>query len=246
VLSYWKNEGDTPPSTLPKFKSIKFGAHKLIALCVASEELIRDAQLLDGHMRRAFAAEAAFKLDLAILLGTGAGLPLGIVNAPGTITVAKTAGQSAATITGNNIDAMWSRLPAPCRKRAVWIVNEDAEAQCDSNLTGAQPGSTAGMYFPAGANGNEFALIKGRPVLVAEQCPALGTPGDIVLADLSQYIIVDGGLQSALSLDVDFLHFQGWFRFVFRVDGKPAWQTPITPYNGSGVTRSPFVVLGQR
>ena len=85
VLSYWDAEGIAPPTTLPRFKALKFGARKLIALCVATEELINDVPLLDGHMRRAFAAEASFKLDLAILMGSGAGVPLGIVNAAGTI-----------------------------------------------------------------------------------------------------------------------------------------------------------------
>ena len=241
VVSYWDAEGITPPATLPKFKRLQFSAKKLIALCVASDELIADVPLLDGHIRRAFASEAGFQLDKAILIGTGAGVPLGIVNAPGRIQVAKDVGQASATITPTNISGMWSRLPAPSRKRAVWVCNEDAEAQLESF---AAP-STAGMYFPAGANGNEFALVKGRPVIVAEQCPALGTPGDIVLADLSQYIILDGGLQSALSLDVDFLSDQGVFRFVLRVDGMPAWQTPITPYNGT-LTRSPYIVLAAR
>jgi len=36
------------------------------------------------------------------------------------------------------------------------------------------------------------------------------------------------------------------FRFTFRVDGKPAYTSPITPYNGSSNTRSPFVALAAR
>jgi HK97 family phage major capsid protein len=244
ALAYWLAEGVAPNTTLPKFKALKFNAAKLVALCVATEELISDVPLLDSYMRRAFAAEASFQLDNAILLGSGAGVPLGIVGAPGTIQVAKEKGQAPATIVTENIAKMWSRFPAPCRKRGVWIVNEDVEQQLET-LGGSSTPATIGMYFPAGAHGNEFALLKGRPIVVAEQCPALGTVGDIVLADLSQYIILDGGLRSVLSLDVDFLSFQGVFRFVLRVDGRPAWQTPITPYNGT-VTRSPFVTLAAR
>ena len=184
TLSYWENEGDQAPNSFPKFRSLEFAAHKLIALCVTSEELVRDVPLLEGHIRRAFASEAAFKLDKAILAGTGAGTPLGITNAPATISVAKQNGQASGTIVSENIANIWSRLAAPCRKRAVWIVNEDAEAQFDQiGQSGSTPG-TAGMYFPAGANGNEFALIKGRPVIVAEQSPLLGTPG-IVLRTLA-------------------------------------------------------------
>ena len=66
---------------------------------------------------------------------------------------------------------MWSRLPAACRKRAVWLVNEDVEAQLE--LIGTASPSTIGLYAPQGVGGNEFALLKGRPVVGAEQCPAL-------------------------------------------------------------------------
>lgn len=245
VLSYWSDEGIEPPTTLPKYRAIELGAKKLIALSVASAELIQDASMLEAHVTRAFAAEGSFKLDYAVLRGTGAGMPLGIVNAPGTITVAKANGQAPGTIVAENIAAMWSRLPAPCRKRAVWIVNEDAEAQLDQlGASGSSP-ATAGMYYPAGANGNEFALIKGRPVIVAEQCPVLGTPGDIVLADLNQYVIVETNLKVDLSLDVFFDNGQGMFRFVWRGNGAPIWTTPIAPFNG-GATRSPYVILGAR
>ena len=245
TLSYWKGEGDTPPMSLPKFRSIEFTAHKLIALLTATGELIDDVPLLDGHLRRAYAAEAAFQVDRTILIGTGAGVPHGIVGAPGTISVAKTSGQAKGTIIAENISNMWSRLALQCRKRAVWIINEDAEAQFDIVNSGSGSPASAGMYFPAGANGNEHALLKGRPVIISEVAPLLGTPGDIVLADLSQYILIDGGMQSALSMHVSFDNDQGVFRFVLRIDGGPAWTTPVTPFNG-GQTRAAFVQLAAR
>jgi HK97 family phage major capsid protein len=86
---------------------------------------------------------------------------------------------------------------------------------------------------------------KGRPVITVEQSPALGTPGDIVLADLSQYCIVAKPPANAVSAHVLFLADQTVFRFVLRVDGKPKWTTPVTPFNATS-TRSPFVVTAQR
>jgi hypothetical protein len=44
---------------------------------------------------------------------------------------------------------------------------------------------------------------------------------------------------------VAFLIDEVVFRFTLRVDGKPLWASPITPFNG-GSTRSPFVTLGAR
>ena len=102
------------------------------------------------------------------------------------------------------------------------------------------------MYFPAGAaNGNACALVKGRPVVVVEQSPLLGTVGDIVLADLSQYVIVLAALKADLSLHVKFDTDESLFRFVWRGMGMPAWSSPVTPFNG-GATRSPFVTLAAR
>jgi HK97 family phage major capsid protein len=106
-------------------------------------------------------------------------------------------------------------------------------------------GGNPGTYIPAGVYGNEYPLLKGRPVLTIEQCPTLGTSGDLVLADLSKYIIVDGGLNTMLSFHVLFDSDEVSFRFTMRVDGKPSFTTPITPYNGS-LTRSPFVALQSR
>jgi HK97 family phage major capsid protein/HK97 family phage prohead protease len=245
VVSYWRAEGDVTPSSFPKFRMLEFSAKKLIALCNASNELLNDVPLLEGHIRRVFAAEGAFQLDLGILKGTGAGTLLGIVGAPGTITVAKSNGQAAGTIIGDNISNMWSRLALPCRRRAIWICNGDAESQLDSLGVGGSTPGAAGMYFPAGTGGNPYPLLKGRPVLFAEQSPLLGAVGDIVIADLSQYTLIDGGMKTALSLHCHFSTDEGIFRFTWRGDGRPSWPAPVTPYNG-GATQSAFVTLAAR
>jgi len=69
--------------------------------------------------------------------------------------------------------------------------------------------------------------------------------GDIVLANLDQYLLIDKPMQSAMSIHVQFLTDQTVFRFVYRVDGQPAVHSALTPYKGSN-TRSPFVALATR
>lgn len=137
----------------------------------------------------------------------------------------------------------------PCRaeKRAVWLVNEDCEEQLGKFHYSPQASTEVEprVYTPAGAFGNPDPLLYGRPVIPVEQAPALGTVGDITLADLTQYSILQGPPQMALSVDVAFLTDETVFRFALRVDGKPLWASPITPYNG-GSTRSPFVSLAAR
>jgi HK97 family phage major capsid protein len=96
-----------------------------------------------------------------------------------------------------------------------------------------------------GVGGNPYPLLKGRPVIVLEQCPALGAVGDIALIDPSQYILIDGGEKTAMSVHAHFDSDEIVFRFTWRVDGKGAYSSPITPFNGSQ-TRSPFVTLAAR
>jgi HK97 family phage major capsid protein len=238
---YWEAESAQLPATLPREKMIEFSGKKMIAQVRASRELLNDAPILGSVVSKGFAAVGGFKLDAAILAGTGAGVPLGILNSPALISVAKQSGQSAATIVGENVANMWSRFPVPCRRRGMWFCNEDAEAQLET-LAGA---SGLALYMPAGTGGNPYPLLKGRPLIALEQCPALGAVGDIVLADLSQYVLIDNGVKSALSVHARFDTDEVVFRFVWRVDGKSAYSTPITPYNGSS-TRSPFVCVAAR
>src|SRR5579862_996966 len=251
ALGYWLAEASTINLTFPRFKLLNFDAKKLVVAIVVTNELLADAAMLEAHITRVFAAELGFKLDLALLLGDGAGKPLGMINSPCTITVPKETGQAAATITAANIRQMWSRLPAPSRRRAVWLINEDGEEQLDQlfdvvGSSGVTPPSGGALYMPAGTNGNEFPLLKGRPVLAMEQSATLGSVGDIVLADPEHYILIDGGVTPVLSVHVEFLEDSSVWRFVLRVDGQPAFASPITPYNGSSNTRSPFVVLAAR
>jgi HK97 family phage major capsid protein len=198
VLAYWLAEGTSVTTKFPRFRRVTMNTEKLIAVSYATNELLDDVPLLSAHRKRALASELAFKLDLAILIGAGAAL--GITNTTATIQVAKESGQAGGTIFMENVDKMWSRLPLPCRRRAVWLCNEDAEAQLDKMvLVIGASGAAPRIYQPAGAFGNEFPTLYGRPLIAVEQAPALGTVGDIVLADLSQYSILEGPPQMALS-----------------------------------------------
>jgi hypothetical protein len=42
-----------------------------------------------------------------------------------------------------------------------------------------------------------------------------------------------------------FLTDETIFRFIYRVDGQPKWNSPLTPAHGA-ITTSPYVVLAGR
>jgi HK97 family phage major capsid protein len=67
----------------------------------------------------------SWNLDDAFLVsGTGAGQPRSILNDPATIAVAKEAGQAAATVTYNNLCAMFARLHPASMSNSTWVINE--------------------------------------------------------------------------------------------------------------------------
>lgn len=246
VQSYWVAEGDAAQPTKPKFRLIELDLKKLMSLMYVSDELLADQSALETIATQAFSEEIMFMTEDAIWEGDGVGKPLGLLSAPCLVTVGKDAGQAAATLSLNNIVNMWSRMWIRSRKNAVWFINQDVEPQLyqlsQTVGTGGLP-----MFLPAGGiNAQPYATLFGRPLVPIEYASTLGTPGDITLADLSQYVLADKrGMQAATSMHVRFVTDEMTFRFVYRVDGQPIWHTALTPFKGSN-TKSPFVTLAQR
>ena len=91
---------------------------------------------------------------------------------------------------------------------------------------------------------NNFLLS--RPVIFTEKVEVLGDKGDILLADLSQYVV---GLREELRIDLSghvyFESDQTAARLIERHDGQPLWSGSLTLEDGS-TTVSPFVTLGAR
>ena len=42
-----------------------------------------------------------------------------------------------------------------------------------------------------------------------------------------------------------FDYFESYYRFIWRCDGQPLWQAPLTPVH-STIQKSPFLVLAKR
>lgn len=250
VQMYWLGEGDPATASKPKFRLIELDLKKLIGVWYLTDELLQDSTALTSVANQAFAEETTFMLEDSMIHGSGAGLPLGILNAPAKVTVAKDNGQAAKTVSWNNVLNMWSRMWIRSRKNSAWFINQDIEPQLYQLASIVGTGGQS-VFLPAGpigsqASGGPFATLLGRPVIPVEYCETLGTEGDFILADFSQYVMADkNAMQLASSIHVQFLTDQTAFRLTYRVDGQPIWHAPLTPFKGSN-TRSPFITLGSR
>ena len=252
IRAYWVAEGEQTTATKPAFRQIDLRLNKLMGINYATEELLADQTALQDITTQGFGEEFAFAIDDAIINGTGAGQPLGVRNSNALVTTTAESGQDADTVVAENIANMWNNMPARNRLKAKWYIIQDVEPQLFK--MGYKMGTAAVPVFmpPVGPGtgglvGSPNGTLFNRAIQTIEQCQELGLEGDILFLDLSQYLIVEktGGIDASSSIHVRFLYDEQTFKFTFRMDGQPMWNSAVTSYKGS-VDRSPYVTLAAR
>ncbi len=248
VRVYTDKELGEMTASKTKFKKIRVEPSKLTGLYYASGEMVRNVTFLGQEMRSLFGEEFAFKCQDLVIRGSGAGEALGILNAGCLISQAKESGQKADTIVTQNILNMeaklWNEGP-----RVVYLVNRETKPQLSVlSLSVGTGGALVPLYKNDFYQGKRISTLNGIPCITIEQCSALGDKGDIILADLSQYITANkGDINEAMSIHVNFIYDQETFRFIYYFDGQPRWASSVTPYKGaSGAKVGPFITLDAR
>ena len=243
----WVGEAASLSSTTnqPTFTQILLTARKLTGYTVAANELLADSAIsLEALINSLFADALAYFEDDAFINGTGAGQPLGILNADALVSVAKETGQAATTIVYENLLKMFSRMLPQSIGRAVWVMHPDTLPQLGKLSLAVGTGGSA-VWLANSAVGPP-ATILGRPVVFSEKCRTLGTAGDVYFVDLSYYLIGDRQALSVVASPwTNFTTDETVWRFVQRVDGRPWLQVALTPRFGSN-TMSPYVSLATR
>ncbi len=243
VRAYWKGELAQLTSSRPKFNLVTYTPEKLTALYYASDEILEDVPMLAAEIESLFLQEIAFKLQDGIINGTGAGQPLGVVGAGCTTTITATSGQGASTFIYDNVTDMITSHYEAVPGNSVWFINQSVLPQLFEMSLAVGTGGAPIYLPPGGASAAPYGTLLGRPVITIEQCQALGTAGDVILADMSQYYVVDkGGVNSASSIHLKFDYGQTAFRWTYRVDGRPIWKSVLTSFKGS-LSLSPFILL---
>lgn len=240
-------EGTQIPQSKPALGQVDIKLPKIACFAPISEEAGESVTTLSMNFSKMLAPKFGYQLEREIISGTGSGESVGILSSACTIEVSKDTStspvQPAATVRSSNILSMWSRLYGPSRAKAVWLMNPDSEDQLPKMLSD----ETAATPVPLRLYAPESRTLMGRPIVTSEACPGLGSRGDIILCDLSQYLLLSkrGGLKQTLSLHVFFEHGTGAFRFTLRAMGVPWWPAAVSVPN-SALTRSPFVTLAAR
>lgn len=236
----WMAESASGTKQKPSLAAIALQLKKLGIFVPATNRLLRHGVGLEEQLAAAMRLAIGWTLDLAFLTGTGAGQPLGVLNSPNLVVVAKETGQAAATVVYANLASMAARHVN--YSRAVWVCSQTVMPHL---LELSIPVGTGGSHVPVlTGEGNDLSILK-RPVIFTEKLPALGSQGDVLLADFDRYAIGMGrDAEIERSEHALFEDDQTYFRILSDVDGMAIDVDDETPRNGS--TLSPFVTLAER
>jgi HK97 family phage major capsid protein len=248
IQSFWQNEADTLQPSLPTFQASEITTSKITVLIYITDELLQDSDALGRWAEYAAAQEIVFRVEQAIVSGSGAGQPLGILNSGALITVPEETGQASATVVGANIQKMMSALWSASYESegTMWVYNQGLLPQLASLQTVVGTGGSESKLFQWATSPQSEDLLGGFPCVQAEACSVPGSVGDIILADFSRYILAYRELiRNEISLEVAFLEDSACFRAIWRINGQSIDKAPVTPFLGSQQT-SPFVTLAAR
>lgn len=222
IQFFTPGEGQYKDETQPEFERLTLQAEKLIAVVYLTDELIADSMInIVNYVTGLFTRAFQYELERRVIAGAGtAGTPcLGIVNDPLINIVAR---QTAGTVTyqdvinlDNALDENFTNLSWCTRK----VTQNTLLGLRDTNN---RPIFMADYGVFTGSPLHPPTMIT-YPVHRTRNVPQMGNQGDLILGDLSWYLL---GIRQDLRIDmsehVRFLWDEQTIRFVMRLDGLPA------------------------
>jgi HK97 family phage major capsid protein len=254
IQCYWEGEAAAIDQSKPVLKQKRWTTRKVTALVPVTDELAADAPAMGAYLNRKVGEVMDFKVGEAIVRGTGAGQPLGVLNAGCLVSVAKETSQVADTFLGLNAFKMISRLYPGHRSTSVWLINPDVQPylyRLNSPGLDGIGSETANwgthIFQPASGISGSADTLLGRPIVYTQHCAELGTVGDVILGSFAQGYGagIRGGVDAQTSIHFWFDQATTAFRFIMRMDGQPYLSAAIAPRAGSN-TMSDFVVTATR
>ncbi len=243
VTASWTAEAATRKETEPQVRQTELTAHECSFYAVASNTLLADQAVgLESVLIELFKMAIGFYTDYAYLQGNGVGKPLGIINAPATISVTRAGGAGSSTLSWIDLATMFSKLYCLWWRlgSVIWVMHQSVFPKVVTMTDNAgRPvflplDKSMTALLPESAGLQSMGTIFGVPVIFSEKVPALGSTGDVTLVDCSKYVLGDRmDLQIDVSPHVNFLQNQIVWRVLWRGDGQPWLNNPITLADGS-------------
>ena len=237
LRSYRTAESHEVPSSRMELKTNKLRSLDLFSLILATNELVEQTpRAFTTMLSKAVENHVGGELYAEKLTGNGVNEFTGALHSPSTIDVAKESGQTAGTIVGENVVKMKAR--AFCYNECEWIACNDTVEQLESATVTDAAGNSKFLL--------QGDMLAGRPISFTEFLPTVGSRGDLLLVNPTQFVTgIYKPLSYASSVHCRFIYHESAYLFWVSGDFQPLWNVPLTPRNGSA-TLSPSVVLEAR
>lgn len=240
------DNGETIPATAGKFSSTVLEAKKVAGLLQeVPNELLADASdAMSDLFSRVIALGYGWYLDDLAINGTGSGEPQGLLYSNAALAVDRTTPNE---VLHADVVGMAKALHPASKKSATWLASEDVFDYLLDLYETVGTAPTGQQIPPPGSlkynsQSGQWELL-GLAFETSDHQPQIGTPGDLVLADLGLYVFAE---RDALEVE---LSSQGRgfpgdatdVRMRGRIDGRFWPSGTYTLRNGR--VCSPLVVL---
>lgn len=234
TLTWGYEENEERDEANPNFAAGQLVARDLEAYVAVSNQLVADGgEALGVYLTSLFTEALRAQVEYQCFRGDGVKKPLGILNAPALVTVARAGADAVAQA---DLAKMVRSLVPACFPRAVWACSVTAlEKVTALSVYHANPSAEPGSSL--------CGVLFGRPLFVTEKLPAVGTNGDVVLFDPKMYALGRYVMEVGLSPHARFLNNQTVYRLLWRGDGQPIPRGTMTLADGATVAGA-FVALG--
>lgn len=234
VTVFWEGEGNTMQESDADFREVSLKPKQVSGFIKLTNKALQNSAALGAFCAQALPEALDLAEDFAFFSGSGVGKPLGFLNT-NNAAIYSQARTTSSHLKYLDFANMASRIHGD---GGVWLISRSAYAEVVTIQDNSGASDGHGQYmFNAQTN-----TILGMPVVWTNRQPTLGSAGDLVLVDLSYYLIKDGsGPYLAWSDQVYWTSNRTAVKIVSNVDGQPWLTAPFK--NEDGYQTSPFVVL---
>jgi len=229
-------EGGAYTETQAYFEYIQYNVVKVGGYVKVSDELVQDAPVIESLLTKLIGIAVASKKERHVLRGTGAGQPLGIMNAPCAIGISP---DTNSTFAFADAAEMESRFMPIDGGKPFWIMHRSMK----TDLAAMQV-SAGGVSYITNISTNRLSMpLLAYDILFSEHLAQADNSGCAILADLGAYLLFERGpIRISYSEHADFTNGNQVWRFDQRVDGQPWMRAAVTQADPQGsFTTSPFV-----
>ncbi|QJC52792.1 phage major capsid protein [Paenibacillus albicereus] len=236
VQVQWIGEGADKPDTNASLAEVSLQPNEVAATTIVTDKLLRNWKAADSFIRGLLTKAMTAAEDIAFLTGNGTGKPTGVLGAAGGLVVKRATANKIQFI---DILQMLASLLPESTSNSVFVANQSAMVM----IASLKDDAGNSIFIRGDATRGLPSTLFGIPIVFTGKTPALGAKGDLMLVDLSYYLIKDGsGPFIAASEHVMFKQNKTVIKVFWNVDGKPWVVAPLTLENG--VTKvSPYVIL---